>query len=324
MKLFLCVLLIGAAVAMPNMEWEKFKKQYDKAYSSKEEVYRKSVFEDHQKFIQKHNAEYAKGLHTYTVGINKFADLTNAEFVFFFNGYLRDKQIITRRSKYLKPRNFKIPTEVDWTKKGYVTPVKDQQQCGSCWAFSTTGSVEGQHFKKYNKLISLSEQQLVDCSQSYGNDGCEGGLMDYGFEYIKAFGIESEESYPYTAEDGICKYNSDLVAANVTGYIDVVSGSEKDLMSAVADIGPISVAMDASHQSFQLYQQGVYSEPDCSTQNLDHGVLAVGYGEDSQSGESYWLIKNSWGTSWGMAGYFKITRENNMCGIATEASYPTV
>ncbi|XP_071956336.1 procathepsin L-like [Antedon mediterranea] len=323
MKLFLCVLLIGAAVAMPNPEWEMFKRTFDKAYTPEEEVYRRSVFEDNQKFIQKHNAEYAKGLHTHTVATNKFADLTNAEFVSFFNGYLRVNK--TRGSTYLEPSNFEAPTEVDWTKKGFVTPVKNQEQCGSCWAFSTTGSLEGQHFKKYNKLVSLSEQQLVDCSHSFGNDGCEGGLMDNAFKYIKANGgIESEESYSYTAEDGKCKFDASLVVATDTGYTDVESGSEQKLKSAVATVGPISVAMDASHQSFQLYHQGVYSEPGCSSTRLDHGVLAVGYGEDGESGKSYWLIKNSWGTTWGMEGYFKITRKGNMCGIATQASYPMV
>ncbi|XP_033121009.1 cathepsin L1-like [Anneissia japonica] len=323
MKLFVCVLLFGAALAMPNAEWELFKRAFDRAYTAEEEAYRRTVFEDNQKFIQKHNAEYAQGIHTHTVGINEFADLTNAEFVAFFNGYLMVNK--TRGSAYLEPSNYEAPATVDWRNKGFVTPVKNQKQCGSCWAFSTTGSLEGQHFKKYMKLVSLSEQQLVDCSQAYGNNGCEGGLMDNAFRYIKAKGgIESEEGYTYTARDGKCKFEANLVVATDTGFTDIESGSEKKLKSAVATVGPISVAMDASHQSFQLYKNGVYSEPRCSSTRLDHGVLAVGYGEDSESGESYWLIKNSWGTTWGMEGYFKITRKGNMCGIATQASYPLV
>ncbi|XP_071956241.1 procathepsin L-like [Antedon mediterranea] len=362
MKLFLCVLLIGAAVAMPNHEWEKFKRTFDKTYTPGEEIYRQSVFEDNQKFIQKHNAEFAEGLHTYTVGINKFADFTNAEFVSFFNGNLRSNK--TRGSTYLRPSNFQAPTEVDWRKEGYVTPVKNQGQCDSSWAFSAIGSLEGQHFKKYNKLISLSEQQLLDCSNGYGNNGCEGGLMDNGFKYIKANGgIASEANYPYNAENDMCKFDASMVAATVNGYIDVMSYSE-DLLNAVAAVGPISASMDATHASFMLYHTDiivlfsfffsnvyaisllmtkiifittmivtaktldcrVYRERSCNSavSGLDHAVLVVGYGEDSDTSDPYWLVKNSWGTAWGMEGYFKITRKDNMCGIATLASYPLV
>ncbi|XP_071954773.1 procathepsin L-like [Antedon mediterranea] len=320
MKLFLCVMLVAASVAaMPNPEWEMFKLKFDKAYTPKEEGYRRSVFEDHQKFIKKHNAEFEEGLHTYTVATNKFADLTNAEFVSLFNGYLRVNK--TRGSKYLEPSNVDVPTEVDWRTKGYVTPVKDQGQCGSCWAFSTTGSVEGQHFKKYNKLVSLSEQQLVDCSLDYGNMGCDGGLTDFAFLYIMDNGIESEESYPYLGKDGICKNDTSQVAANITYYTYIYG--EKFLKRAVAIVGPISVAMDASQVSFMFYDQGVYSDPSCSSIYLDHAVLVVGYGYDIWGGP-YWLVKNSWGTSWGMEGYFMISRKHNMCGIASEAIYPLV
>ncbi|XP_071956237.1 procathepsin L-like [Antedon mediterranea] len=348
MKLFLCVLLIGAAVAMPNLEWEKFKQKFGKylscfdnlefgklldfnlyhqpdhykAYTPEEEVYRRSVFEDNQKFIQKHNAEYAKGLHTYTVGTNKFADLTNAEFVSIYNGYRRVNT--TRRSTYVKSGNFKNQVQVDWRAKGAVTPVKNQGQCGSCWAFSTTGSLEGQHFLKTDKLVALSEQNLVDCSGKSGNEGCEGGLMDQAFEYIKANGgIDTEASYPYEAVDDTCRFNPNTIGATFTGYTDIPTGSESALQEAVTKIGPISAGIDASSYKFQLYKDGVYDDHSCSSTLLDHAVLVVGYGEELD--KLYWLVKNSWGTTWGMEGYIMMSRDkNNQCGIATAASYPLV
>jgi len=211
---------------------------------------------------------------------------------------------------------------VDWVSKGAVTGIKNQGQCGSCWSFSTTGSVEGAHFLSTGKLVSLSEQNLVDCSTSEGNDGCNGGLMDYAFQYIiKNHGIDTEASYSYTATGpNACHFKAADVGATITSYTDVASGNEAALATAV-DKQPVSVAIDASHTSFQLYSSGVYYEPSCSTSQLDHGVLAVGYGTDGSS--DFWYVKNSWGTSWGIKGYIWMSRNrNNNCGIATAASYP--
>jgi len=212
-----------------------------------------------------------------------------------------------------------IADAVDWRTKGAVTPIKNQGQCGSCWAFSTTGSTEGVTFIKTGKLPSASEQQLVDCSGSYGNYGCDGGLMDSAFQYIIANkGIDSESSYPYTAQDGTCAFNPANVVATLTSYRDVTSQSEPALQSSIT-ARPTSVAIDASHSSFQFYQSGVYYEPSCSPTQLDHGVLAVGY--DTSAG--YYIVKNSWGTDWGNQGYIWMSLgKNNNCGIATMSSYP--
>merc|ERR1711934_610845 len=211
------------------------------------------------------------------------------------------------------------PASIDWSTKGAVTPVKDQGQCGSCWAFSSTGGLEGQWEIATGNLQSLSEQQLVDCSKQ--NSGCNGGLMDYAFQFYESTSVATEQSYAYTGRDGTCKssYTEAIPEGGVTGFKDI--SNEADLLDAVANTGPISVAIEADQMSFQMYSGGVLTGS-CGT-NLDHGVLAVGYGSDS--GTDYWKVKNSWGASWGMDGYILIQRGVNKCGIADgPPSYPTV
>lgn len=321
--------LMTVAIAAPrgfNVEldtyWETYKQTYNKNYDDMHEVIRRSIWESNLKHVHAHNLESDMGQHGFTLGMNEYADLTSAEFVKQMNKHLGRNQTARQGSLFMAPENYELPAKMDWRDSGYVTPIKNQGQCGSCWAFSTTGSLEGQHFKKSGKLVSLSEQNLVDCSPK--NSGCEGGLMDLAFEFIKSEGgIDTEQSYPYTATDDKCAFKPADVGATVTGYVDVPSMNEDALLQAAASIGPISVAIDASHFSFQMYRNGVYKEPRCSPTQLDHGVLVVGYG--TLDGEDYWLVKNSWGESWGMDGYIMMSRnKNNQCGIATQASYPLV
>lgn len=328
MLLFVSVLALAAAGPIqdelnPELDehWEDYMRQYNKQYKSEIETHlRRLMWEKNLKYVQEHNLQADMGHHTFWLGMNEHADLSDEEFSLYQRGYIMRNE--STGSAYLSMANVQAPDNVDWRTEGYVTEVKNQKQCGSCWAFSTTGSLEGQLYKKTGKLVSLSEQQLVDCSKE--NHGCGGGLMDLAFKYIKENGgIDTEESYPYMAKNEKCHFKRQDVAGSDTGFVDIPRGDEQALMEAVATVGPISVAIDAGHKSFQLYKHGVYMESECSASKLDHGVLVVGYGE--LDGEKYWLVKNSWGSTWGNDGYIMMRRDyDNMCGIATQASYPLV
>ncbi|XP_007257783.3 cathepsin La isoform X2 [Astyanax mexicanus] len=309
--------------------WEQWKKINSKKYQEKEEGWRRGIWENNFKKIVMHNINNSLGILPYRLGMNRFGDMTNEEFKQIRNGFKQINEKV-RRSVFIVPDFPAAPAQVDWREKGYVTPVKDQGDCGSCWAFSTTGALEGQQFKKTGKLVSLSEQNLVDCSRPEGNEGCNGGLMNLAFQYIQnRGGLNSEGSYPYLGtDDQPCNYNpNDNSAAINNGFVDISSGTENDLMKTVAAIGPVSVAIDAGHESFQFYQSGIYNEKDCSSDELNHGVLVVGYGFQGEDveGKRYWIVKNSWGKDWGDDGYIYMAKDQqNQCGIATAASYPLI
>jgi cathepsin L len=310
-------------------EFSKFVSTYKKTYRPAEMRARFAIFKNNYDFINSYNAK-KNGV---TLAVNAFADLTNQEFTAMYTGYnttavVQRKKAIVQTSEVIAPAatcpkgTIAPNSSCDWRAANIVTPIKNQGQCGSCWAFSTTGSTEGAHAQKTGKLVSLSEQNLVDCSQSEGNEGCNGGLMDYAFEYIiKNKGIDTEASYPYKAQDEHCKFTAANVGATLTSYKDIPSKNEAALTTAITTVGPISVAIDASHNSFQFYSKGVYYEAACSSTELDHGVLAVGIGQTNNA--EYYIVKNSWGTSWGDSGYILMSRDRkNNCGIATAASYP--
>ena len=275
-------------------------------------------YDNNIKFIQETNA---KNL-SYEVGINQFINRT------YMNGTSNESShyIPTNHADINILTNDELPKEVDWVKQGVVSSVKNQLECGSCWAFSAVGSVEGEWSLKHHKLYNLSEQELVDCSDYLGNQGCNGGSMDNAFKYIIQNGLCSNVSYPYNGTDGQCQNQTCNKRIHIDTYYDVPPNNEKQLEKAVLK-QPVSVAIQANRQSFQLYKKGIYSDPDCGD-DLDHGVLVVGYGYDNYYDMKYWIIKNSWGTHWGENGYMRmakdITSTEGQCGIAMDPSYPVI
>jgi cathepsin L len=275
---------------------------------------RLGVFLANKRLVQQHNAAN-KG---FKVAMNRFAAMTPSE----YKALLGFKQI--HQTNNAVESSTPANDSVDWRKKGCVNAIKDQGQCGSCWAFGTVASTEGVYAAKNGKLYNLSEQNLVDCVDTC--DGCNGGLPELSYDYIVKHqngNLMSESDYPYVAYDQSCKYDaSKAVKIGMKGHKSVKEGSESDLASKCASVGPISVGIDASNWSFQLYSSGVYDEPACSSSSLDHAVCVVGYG--AEGSKNYWIVRNSWGTSWGEEGYIRMSKDKkNQCGIATDATYPT-
>uniref|UniRef100_A0A4W3KHJ8 Cathepsin L1-like n=1 Tax=Callorhinchus milii TaxID=7868 RepID=A0A4W3KHJ8_CALMI len=322
---FVVFVLVKASTVSINPEldneWLSWKSFHKKLYQEvrKDAAFRRNVWEQNLQYIEKHNTDYFMGKHTFAVGMNQFGDMTVEEFSNLLNR--RNTRQYNNKTCNIFTADDKtdLPQSVDWRPKGYVTGVKDQKACGSCWAFCTTGVLEGQWFKKTGKLISLSEQYLMDCSQSVGNHGCNGGSSIHSLLFIKEKGINSEESYPYTAKG--CTYNESV--ATCQGVKMIRKNSERDLAAAVATVGPIAVGFDAGRASFMFYKSGIYYDEACSKTVMDHGLLVVGYG--TEAGEPYWIVKNSWGVKWGNSGYFHTAKDKgNNCGIASYAHYPVV
>jgi len=327
-QIFLLTVLV-AVVASKSIsdDWEHFKTQYGKSYLSHlEETYRKGIFLDNQKMIDEHNAKFAKGESTYEMGMNRFGDLTTREFAEMYNGLVANNTA-SKNDAPVHVNSGKCNKQlVDWRKEGALTEVKDQANCGSCWAFSATASLEAYNYFKTGKLISLSEQNLMDCSRGYGNHACLGGLMTNAFAYVTDNkGIDTEESYPYQAFGWFCRYKEENKGGTCNGYTEIPEGDEHSLQDAACAEGPVSVGIDADHDSFKHYKSGVYYEPECGNtkDDLDHGVTVIGFG--AEDGKDYWLVRNSWGTDWGDNGHIKMSRfRDNNCGISTMASYPNV
>ena len=313
MKSIVFALFAVALSLSVHSDFAAFEATYGKNYLPAERAYRAKVFELNMAWARKMNAQD----HPYTVGATPFADMTNQEFA---TSKMCGCMLKPTMTKPATPIMEAALETVDWREKGAVTPGKNQASCGSCWSFSTTGTVEGAYFVHSGKLVSLSEQQLVDCATEpeYEARGCSGGWPWSVLGYVQKKGLCTEEDYPYHGKDEDCKDDKCEAAIHIKGYEEVEAMSGAALKAAVSK-APVSVAVEADSAVFQMYTGGIVDDSACGT-SLNHGVLAVGYGEN------YWIVKNSWGASWGDKGYIKIAYKETgagICGINQMNSYPT-
>jgi len=303
--------MFSAAEERSFVSWMR---ENENMFTGDEYHQRLGIFLANKRLVREHNAAH-KG---FTVALNKFAALTTSE----YRSLLGFKPIAKTSTK-VAVKSSNNGADVDWRQKGVVNPIKDQGQCGSCWAFSTVQTVESCYAVSTGTLYSLSESQLVDCCSACS--GCDGGFPNATLDWVikhENGGFMKEEDYPYSPVEHSCKFDPSKVVVTITGYKEIAQGSESDLADKCASVGPISVGIDASNWSFQLYSSGIYDEPSCSSYSLDHAVGVVGYG--SEGGVNYWIVRNSWGTSWGEEGYIRMVKDkNNQCGEATNACYPT-
>uniref|UniRef100_A0A3B5AW61 Cathepsin L1-like n=1 Tax=Stegastes partitus TaxID=144197 RepID=A0A3B5AW61_9TELE len=311
--LFLSFVVISRSSSALNEAWEEWSITHGKVYDNQTELaFRRAVWEKNVHLVLRHNREASAGKHSFTLGLNHLADMKIAG--------LR-------------------PSEDTWDlfESPCSPPILGvfprQGLCGSCWAFSSLGALEGQMKKRTGSLVPLSPQNLVDCSTSDGNLGCRGGYISKAFSYIiRNRGVDSESFYPYEHKvippkrslyNGKCRYSVSGKAAYCSDFHVLPRGDERTLQAAVASVGPVAVAVNAMLPSFHLYKGGLYNVPNCNPRLINHAVLVVGY--DTDAGQDYWLVKNSWGTSWGEEGFIRIARnKNNLCGIASLAVYPTL
>ncbi|KAJ5079555.1 cysteine protease rdl2-related [Anaeramoeba ignava] len=313
--ILLFVSFVGCVKSKEELMFKAFQKKFNKVYSPNEKIYRFSVFKDNLNKIHQHNQNPNN---KFQLGINQFTDLTNKEYqeLYLMNELPKRKQI---GKEYEYDPNLPTDDCVDWKDKGVVPNVIDQGQCGSCWAISAMEVIESCLAIDNGSLVKLSIQEIIDCDD--GSYGCNGGWPKQALKWEQEQGGScSAEDYPYTGMTERCKSNSCKPIKFSIECFQVLTGNETEMAQICAQYGPLSAAIDASHFSFQTYVSGIYYEKDCSSTNLDHAVLVVGYCNSGD--DKYWIVQNSWGSSWGMQGYIWMSRDkNNNCGIATDAWY---
>ncbi|ELR24500.1 cathepsin L 2 precursor, putative [Acanthamoeba castellanii str. Neff] len=321
LALSVAVFLVASAAADKDDDHEPIRRKFldwmtthNKSYVNPELAHRWNVWRENYRFIEEHNRQNR----TYSLGMNQFGDLTFDDYKALYTVTMppfnaSNYDVHNATSSGLARRN------VDWRNQNCVQRVKNQGSCESNYAFAAIGALETAYCLKHDGyLADMSEQHLVDC----GGRGCSGGWMHDMFAYLqRSGGTTFQSEYPYTGRVGTCQAQSKRKVAQVESHKMIRRGDENDLMQALSTVGTIAIAYNAGTQAHAYYRSGVLDVPGCGN-TPTHAVLLVGYG--NEGGKDYWLLKNSWGTSWGEAGYFKLVRGKNMCGIADWASYPVV
>jgi C1A family cysteine protease len=323
--IILLVCLVGFAASSSVLQEQEYQAlftkwmvQHNKNYDIESFFGRYNLWKENLDYIHHSNQQNK----SYTLAMNKFGDLTTDEFRSMYNGAKHGSHSIRTTHVHKGLKSVTTDGSYDWVSQGYVTGVKDQQQCGSCWSFSTTGALEFLTAKN-GQLTPLSEQCLMDCDTDRGNSGCNGGWVWRGYEWVHTNGIASEAAYPYTAMGGTCQPFSSVLT-NVGTWTQVPTFNEDAMMSAIGG-QTLSILLAGDHKPFQYYSGGVLDTDagDCGT-DLDHAVLLVGYGTDGSLGKQYWTVKNSWGSSWGENGYIRIVRGSNLCNLSANPTYPNL
>ncbi|XP_065370752.1 procathepsin L [Calliphora vicina] len=303
--------------------FDEYKNLVNKSYvHTYDELRSRSAFEENSAAVRQHNELFNSGKSSFRLRTNIMADMSNDSYLKAFLRLLRSKRVeaLDHDSELVgSPLMQETPESIDWREKGFVTSPDNQKTCGSCYAFSIAESIEGQVFKRTGRILSLSPQQIVDCSTSHGNQGCTGGSLRNTLKYLQdTGGLMRSKDYKYVSKKGKCQFVAELAVVNVTSWAILPAKDEKSIEAAVAHIGPVAVSINATPKTFQLYSDGVYDDDSCASTSVNHAMMVIGYTKD------YWILKNWWGELWGEEGYMRIAKGKNLCGIANYAAYAIV
>ncbi|XP_043479492.1 procathepsin L-like [Leptopilina heterotoma] len=302
--------------------WFKYKSMRNKTYVGILEMKRRIAWESNLFKIYEHNLLATAGHYSYLLRDNCIADLSTGQYLREWVKLIPSNQLLLDDDPMVQavlhdPN--RVPEYLDWRTCGFLTPPEEQLDCGSCYAYAIIGTIIGQLYRLTGHVYSLSKQQIVDCSSSTGNLGCDGGSLRNTLKYLEQVrGLMGESYYPYIGRKGTCKFQENLSVINITSWAILPARDERALEAAVATIGPIAVSVNASPKTFQLYHRGVYDDPSCSASDVNHAMLVVGYSP------TYWILKNWWGSNWGENGYMRLAKNKNRCGIANYAGYARI
>lgn len=331
--LLISLFAIAQAISLAETKeslWKQYKLDFKRTFDSKShEELREKIFRESIRTISHHNFEFRQGRESFKMGINSFSDMTFDEYSAMFKANESIKAMANEKAKNIRFRpkiihgndvgnltERNLAASFDWRDQGAVTKVRDQKLCGSCYAMATIGSIESQYFIMNKKLIDFSEQEIVDCAGEFTTFGCSGGIAFRVFDYVLENQLSTRSGYPYKAEVGECRATENKIKIHLKGYGYVDAEDDDDnLAEAVTKFGPIVVSINSDLETFMRYSSGIYFDEKC-TDEVNHGALLVGYG--SEDGIDYWIVKNSFGESWGESGYIRMARKmGNDCGIRT-------